>query len=194
MFNTICKLAYATVLLSLTAAAAANPSAVNTTTLLYIQPLEYNHPIALWNYSYKHWFYQGPVVEKLALEKFSAKLGSVKMCESNQSGQMLVWLQPKMFYNPQLQLFYGTLVANVYTGLGKLIASYEGSAHASGLLGLYADHAIEKSYALAMDNMLAKMQADTRFPTAHQADMSDETTPCSMVTLLPAPKIRATSF
>jgi hypothetical protein len=163
-------------------------------TLLYIQPFEYSNPIALWNFSYRYWFEQGPIVEKLALEKFSQKFGEVSMCESNQAGKMLVWLQPKMFYNPQLQLFYGKIVANVYTGMGKQLASYKGEAHAPGRLDIYPEQAIEKSYALALDRLIANMQTDTQLAGIQHNGAAGESTPCSMVTLLPVPKVRATSF
>ncbi len=163
-------------------------------TLLYIQPFEYTNPIRLWHYSLNYWFEQGPIVEKLALEKFSQKFGEVSMCESNQTGKMLVWLQPKMFYNPQVQQFYGKIVANVYSGMGKQVANYIGEAHAPGYLDIYPEQAIEKSYTLALDDLIAKMQADPRLSDMPQNGTANESTPCSMVTLLPVPKVRATSF
>lgn len=163
-------------------------------TLLYIQPFEYSNPIRLWYYNLNYWFEQGPIVEKLALEKFSQKFGEVAMCESNQTGKMLIWLQPKMFYNPQLQLFYGKIVANVYTGMGKQVATYTGEAHARGYLDIYPEIAIKKSYALTLDDLMTKMQADPQLTGIRQNGAAGEHTPCSMVTLLPVPKVRATSF
>lgn len=163
-------------------------------TLLYIQPFEYTNPIRLWHYSLNYWFEQGPIVEKLALEKFGQKFSNVAMCESNQTGKVLIWLQPKMFYNPQLQLFYGKIVANVYTGMGKQVATYTGEAHARGHLDIYPEIAIKKSYALTLDDLMTKMQADPQLTGIRQNGAAGEHTPCSMVTLLPVPKVRATSF
>jgi hypothetical protein len=165
--------------------------------LMYIQPIEYNNPISLWHPYHNYWFYQGPVVERLAKSKLDQAYGEVGLCEGNQSGRVLVWLQPRMFYNPQLQLFYGKVTANVYTGVGVLIGSYEGESKLHGYLDIKPDTWIEQSYAIAIDEMVAKMQADDAVQklvgSVAQADGAN-TTPCSMVTLLPTPKIRAMSF
>ncbi len=190
MLKTICKWVSFAMLGISPFAVAESPS----DTLLYIQPFEYTNPIRLWHFSENYWFEQGPIVEKLALEKFSEKLGDVTMCESNQTGKILVWLQPKMFYNPQLQLFYGKIVANIYTGMGKQLASYTGEAHTSGYLDIYPEKAIEKSYALTLDDLITKMQSDPQLTSIQQNGSAGENTPCSMVTLLPVPKVRATSL
>lgn len=164
--------------------------------LMYIQPLEYNNPISLWHPYQSYWFYQGPVVETLAMTKLSQVYGHVSVCEGNQSGKTLVWLQPRMFYNPQVQLFYSKVTANVYTGVGKLIGTYEGESKIHGFLNIKSEDWIAKAYALAIDHMVAKMQADNALQalidSADSASNADA--PCSMVTLLPTPKIRAMSF
>lgn len=161
-------------------------------TLLYIQPFEYTNSVRLWHFHYNYWFNQGPVVEKIALEKMPQYFGDVSMCESNQTGRLLIWLQPKMFFNPQLQVFYGEISANVYTGLGKLVGSYDGEARIQGHLDIFPEKSIAKSYALAMDKLIENMRADTQLAALPNIDASD--TPCNMVTLLPTPKVRAMSF
>ncbi|OGV75953.1 MAG: hypothetical protein A3I83_04490 [Methylotenera sp. RIFCSPLOWO2_02_FULL_45_14] len=164
--------------------------------LVYIQPVEYTNPIKLWHYYRDYWFYQGPVVEHLAMPKLTQLYGAVSLCESNQSANTLVWLQPRMFYNPQVQVFYGKVTANVYTGVGKLVGTYVGESKQHGFLDIKPDYWIEKAYALAIDEMIGKMQADNTLqalintPQANSANAA----PCSMVTLLPTPKIRAMSF
>lgn len=165
--------------------------------LMYIQPIEYTNPIKLWYPYHDYWFYQGPVVEGLALSKLNQVYGTVRMCEGNQSGKALVWLQPRMFYNSQVQIFYGKVTANVYTGVGKLVGAYVGESRLHGFLNIKADYWIEKSYALAIDEMVAKMQADNTLQTliGNAGSTSNaDAAPCSMVTLLPTPKIRAMSF
>ena len=104
--------------------------------LVYIQPVEYTNPINLRHYYYDYWFYQGPIVEHLVMPKLSRVYGAVSMCEGNQSGQILVWLQPRMFFNPQVQIFYGKVTANVYTGMGKFLATYEGESKLHGFLDI----------------------------------------------------------
>lgn len=165
--------------------------------LMYIQPVEYTNLIKLWHPYRDYWFYQGPVVERLAQSKLNQAYGAVGMCEGNQSGNVLIWLQPRMFYNPQVQLFYGKVTANVYTGMGVLIGSYVGKSQVHGFLDIKPEVWIEKAYAIAIDKVVTKMQADDAVQKrVNQTDQgnSANATPCSMVTLLPTPKIRAMSF
>lgn len=165
--------------------------------LMYIQPVEYSNPIQLWHPYHGYWFHQGPVVEAQAMPKLTQAYGDVQLCESNESGRTLLWLQPRMFYNPQVQLFYAKITANAYTGVGKLIGTYEGESEVHGLLNIMVEDKIADAYALAVDAMIAKMQADTALQTLLDAESNvsaSEAAPCSMVTLLPIPKIRAMSF
>lgn len=168
----------------------------NPNVLIYIQPFEYINEVKLQHFSQELWFAQGPIVEDIAKEKLKQTYGDVSTCEGNQSGKILIWLQPKMFYNGQLQVFYGEVKANVYTGMGKYIDSYVGKSAQQGSLGIKPSYWIEKSYSQAIDQMQGKMQADKRL----QALIEDPNTslaadtPCSMVTLLPIPRIRAMSF
>ena len=165
--------------------------------LMYIQPVDYTNPIKLWHPYHDYWLYQGPIVEKLAMAKLSDAYGDVAMCEVNQSGKALVWLQPKLFYNPQVQMFYAEVKASAYKGIGEHVATYVGKAQVHGFMGIKTDSWIEKSYKLAIDDAVAKMQADK----ALQAYVSGPTqvsapsnTPCGMVTLFPTAKVKAMSF
>ncbi len=165
--------------------------------LMYIQPVDYTNPIMLWRPYQNYWFYQGPVVEKVAMTAFSAAYGDVGMCEANLTGKTLVWLQPKLFYNPQVQMFYAEVKASAYKGIGEHVATYVGKAQVHGFMGIKTDSWIEKSYKLAIDDAVAKMQADK----ALQAYVSGPTqvsapsnTPCGMVTLFPTAKVKAMSF
>ena len=171
----------------------ANPS---TKVLMYIQPIEYTNPIYLWHPYDGHWVYQGPLLEAQAMAKFSQVYGDVGLCEGNQSGKTLVWLQPRIFYNPQVEIFYGKVTASVYTGMGTFVASYVGESSLHGYLNLKTDDSVEHAYALAMDTVLEKMQADAALQgmIASARSASADATPCSMVTLLPIPKIRVMSF
>ncbi len=165
--------------------------------LMYIQPIEYTNPILLWHPYHGYWFHQGPVVEAQAMPKLTQAYGDVQLCESNQSGRALVWLQPRMFYNPQVQLFYAKVTANAYTGVGKLIGTYEGESTQHGFLDIMVEERIAQAYALAVDAMIAKMQDDTTLQTLLDTESNvsaGESAPCSMVTLLPIPKIRVMSF
>lgn len=163
--------------------------------LLYIQPIEYTHGINLWQPYRNYWINQGEFVEPIAIEKLRQSYTNISMCEGSQSGKALIWLQPNLFYNPQVQVFYGELTAKVYTGLGKLVGTYVGESKVHGFLNIQADHWISKTYHVAMENLITKMHADTKLEHLSTQTSTEATeTPCSMVTLLPTPKIRTTSF
>lgn len=160
--------------------------------LVYMQPVEYTNPIRLWHPYYDYWFYQGPLVEEVAMQKLAKSYGKVEVCDANQSGKILLWLQPKMFYNPQVQQFYSKVTADVYTGIGKHLGTYVGEANVRGLIGINAENSMKQSYALAVDKVISDMKADN----ALQSQISNpdlnaaNSTPCSMVTLLPSNKLR----
>jgi len=161
--------------------------------LLYIQPLEYNNEVHLQYFWQEYWFAQGPIVEPVAKEKLSKLYSTVSMCEGNDTGKMLIWLQPRMFYNGQAKLYYGKITANVYTGLGKLVNIYVAETKQFGSLDISPDIAIKTAYEKSMDKIIDKMQADKQLQDIASTASSGDT-PCSMVTLLPTPKIRALGF
>lgn len=167
-----------------------------TRMLIYIHPQEYTHQIKLWHYYYDYWFSQGPVVEPLAKDLLGAAYGEVSMCEGNQSGKVLVWLQPRMYYNPQLQVYYGKITANVYSGIGKHLGSYVGESKKYGFLDVYPEKQVKAAYQAALQNAIAKMKSDQTLQSVidNPAPSSATDTPCSMVTLLPGPGIRFMSF
>ncbi len=170
---------------------AAQPVAAKADVVLYIQPVEFTNPIKLWHPYADYWFYQGPLVEEAALKKLGETYGKVEVCDANQSGKMLVWLQPKMFYNPQVQQFYGKVTAEVYTGIGKHLGTYVGQANVHGFLGFRAEDKIQQSYALAIDDAVNRMKADSALQNQIATDASrPDSTPCSMVTLLPTNALR----
>jgi hypothetical protein len=164
--------------------------------LLYMQPYEYTSSVKLTNYFGEYWFSQGAMVEALAKEKLTQIYTSVGMCEGNQTGKTLVWLQPRVFYNPQLNLFYGKVTANAYTGVGMLIGTYVGETKQHGFLDIKPEYWLKKTYMAAINDMVAKMQADSALQVAmsNTNPSSSADTPCSMVTLLPVQKVRDISF
>ncbi len=158
--------------------------------LVYISPQEYTHSIKLWHYYYSYWFEQGPAVESVALELLSAEYGDVKMCEGNSTGNTLVWIKPRMYYNPQLGIFYGEVTASIYSGSGKPLGSYVGESRRRGFLDVYPALQVEAAYKVAMENLLIKIKADQALQTAiNESVPADETkSPCTIVALLPQPK------
>jgi hypothetical protein len=166
--------------------------------LLYIQPIEYTNSINVMNYfSQDYWFEQGPVVEPLALKQFNAAFSPVTMCEAGRSAKMIVWLQPRMFYNPQLQMFHGQITANVYTGKGELKTSYVGKSKVHGFVDIKPEKWIEKSYEQAISKVVNKIKADKdlqQLMGANDQSATMDGVSCGIVSSFPIPKVRALSF
>ena len=164
--------------------------------LMYIAPVEYSNPIRVTSYFRDYWYHQGPMVEPMALAKISQAYGKTAFCDAKQSGKMLVWVKPEMFYNPQMQSFFGSATIQVYTGLGKHVGTYEGESSVRGFMDIKPLRWIEQSYAFALDDAITKMQADTELQRVFEqaATVNAESTPCSMISLLPTTRIRAMSF
>jgi len=175
---------------------AAEPADTQVTSklLMYIQPVDYNNPIKLWSPYQDYWFYQGPLVEKIAMPKLTAAYHDVNICDANQSGKAVLWLQPELFYNPQVQLFYAEVKASAYKGVGEHLATVVGRSQVRGILNIKPEFWIEKAYKLAVDDAVAKMQADKTLQAYMSGPAQVSNTPCSVVTLFPTPKVRVMSF
>src|ERR1700712_3795462 len=117
------SICYLTWMLFAVGAAAQTSEPVSSKMLVYISPQEYIHSIKLWHYYYNYWYEQGPAIEPVALEALNAKYGDVRMCEGNDVGKSLVWIKPHMYYNPQLEVFYGEVTADIFSGNGKVLGT-----------------------------------------------------------------------
>lgn len=165
--------------------------------LIYIHPQEYTSGVKLWQYYRDYWFNQGPVVEPIVKQSLNDAFGDAAMCDQNQrTSNTLIWLRPKMFYNPQLMTYHANLVAVAYGAQGQPIATYEGHGQKIGFLDVQPLKNIEQTYRLAVAELIQKMQADSKFQENLNKGSSADTqnTPCALVTLLPAPKIQFMSF
>jgi hypothetical protein len=134
-------------------------------------------------------------LEKEAIRELKQEFGetNVLMCDSRPTeSNILILLRPRMFYNPQLQRYYGKVIASVYAGDGKPVATYVGEAQKQGLLDIYPDRDLALVYQSSMQALIKKMKADTQFQNAmnNKAFLN----PCAIVNLLPEPKIQFMSF
>lgn len=155
--------------------------------LVYISPQDYEHSIKLWHYFYDYWYEQGPVIEPIAMQALSAEYGDVKMCQGNEIGKSLVWIKPRMYYNPQLEVFYGEVSADIFSANGKALGSYTGESRKHGFLDVYPERQVEAAYKLAMENLMVKIKADPALQEGIKQGVSanEKESPCSMVELLP---------
>lgn len=178
----------------------------NPKLLIYIQPQEYEHPVKLWQYFREHWVNQGEYVELAAKEVLGASYGEVAMCDaSQQAGQVLVWLRPITFYNPQLQVFHLKITAMAYTADGKPLETFVAETSKFGYLDVKPEVQVKQIYDQSMQIIADKMQANDNMQKAMQlpqALLNEQQdakelplqNPCAMVSLLPTSKIQFMSF
>jgi len=159
--------------------------------VLYINPLEYKHPIKLWQFYYDYWYTQGQPVERAAKAALGETFGKVSMCDGNNIGKVLVRIVPSMFYNPHMTTFYGKIRADVYTGSGKPLGTFINEASRVGFLDVAPAKQIGATYQAAMQNVVAQMEDNAALQTALKTGVpeSETSTPCSMLMVLPAPKM-----
>ena len=164
-----------------------------TSIAIYIQAQDYDHPIRLRNYSQDYWLSQAPMLETAALEVLSKDFGGVEMCDAKPlESKVLVWLRPSMFYNPQMQTFYGKVTAMTLTADGKPLGKYVGEASKRAFFDVKTDMTLNAVYHAAMQVVSNKMKADTKFQEALKAPSFSS--PCATASMLPESKIKFMSI
>lgn len=182
-------------LLTANAVQAQDNTSLNPKIVVHIQAQEYTHPIRLLHVYKDYWFSQGPMLEKAATEVLNQEFGqgNALMCDANpNTSNVLIWLRPRMFYNPQMQTYYGKVIASVYSADGKLIANYSTEANKRGFLDNHPEKVLDSVYQSLMKSLVNKMKADTKIQSALNAKAS--LNPCVIINLLPEPKIQFMSF
>jgi hypothetical protein len=159
--------------------------------VVYINPMEYQHPIKLWHFYYDHWFTQGPAVEAAAMQVLNGAYGKASMCDGNNIGKTLMRIVPSMFYNPHMTTFYGKLRVEIFTGSDKPLGAYVSEVQKFGFLDVAPADQIDQVYRSAMQNIADKMKTDPAVQDAitHGVPHSETSTPCSMMSVLPSRKL-----
>ena len=169
---------------------ACNTHAASITNIqVYISPDEYSHPVLLqFPWGPGEWVYQGMTVEPIAENMLQDAFGAVAVCQGVQKGKSLIWLRPSLFFNPQVGIYYGTMLANVYDGKGKYINKYAGESKVQGSFFSGRQENITESYRVAMGDLITKLKADNALAEIIAADFAsgEEYASCSQVPTLPS--------
>ena len=186
LFRQIITVIFSACLLSL----ACNTQAATISNMqVYISPDEYSHPILLqFPWGPGEWVYQGTTVEPIAESMLQDAFGAAAICQGVQKSKSLVWLRPSIFFNPQVGVYYGTMLAHVYDGKGKFINKYVGESKVQGSFFYSRLENITESYREAMGDLITKLKADNALTETIAADVAsaDELASCSQVPNLPA--------
>jgi hypothetical protein len=151
-------------------------------TLLYISPMEYSHSVHLLSPYYDYWFEQGPIVEPIALQALKANDASLAMCTANEQADTVIRLKPRIFYNPQMQVYHTKLEATVYSGTGEVIGNYSGEAQQQGYASFDngTNYHIKKAYGLAMQDLMRNIKLQPLNTTADKTAAASKL-PCGLI-------------
>ncbi len=170
------KLLFLTALISLLAAMPARANTIDT--VVYIDPVFYQHHERLLHPYYNYWFSQGPTFENIAVDAIKSQSGQVKLCQAGQVANQVVALLPTMFYNPQIRRYYSTIKAHVYAGDGRLLAEYQGNGEQDGFqsvdVGIQKD--MKAAYVAAMADLMQTFKL-----SQDNVVKSDVQLPCQIV-------------
>ena len=111
--------------------------------LIHIDESFDKHPIHLIDFRWQgYWIKQGSLLKKAA----SSALPNSALCEKGNYGNLVLSLDPHIFYNPQMTTFYGTLKAKIYNQDGKAIKKIKVEDELVGRIGILYEISIDKLY------------------------------------------------
>lgn len=133
---------------------------------LHIAKVHYEHPVRLLHPYLDVWHMKGPLAEKAALKALQKRFAEVTDC--NSSANVVVLIEPHMFYNAQLRVFHAEIIARAYTNTTDLstqsaITTIKKQAQKNGELGIKPEFYMEKAYLKAMEKVIKKLDTDKAF-------------------------------
>ena len=172
----------------------ANPLSGNVA--IHIAKRHYEHPMRMLHPYLDVWHMKGPMAEKVAMKVLPKHFAIINMCANSSNADVVLSLEPQMFYNAQLRVFHAEIIAKAYVNTGapieKLvaIATVKKQAQQNGDLGIKPDYYMEKAYAKAMDKMIKQLETDGAFLAAlNKSPANKAETLCAGLDGLPVSKI-----
>ena len=130
---------------------------------IHIAKRHYEHPVRLLHPYLDIWHMKGPATEKIALKAFTQRFASSNMCSNSTHADVVVLLEPQMFYNAQLRVFHTEIIAKTFTNSTEPITTIKKQAQQNGELGIKPEFYMEKAYTKAMNQVVKKLETDKAF-------------------------------
>lgn len=174
-------------LMCLACAGAANAEESKPGLVMYISPNEYSHEVRLGFVPYYVvWARKGPALERAARNALQPHFGEIGLCEGSNGGDVIVWLQPQINYNPMVATYYAKVTARFFRADGKPIATLKATGEQTGAIGSrLVEYYVQGAFDKAMQDIATQYAADSALQQA--IDRSLPRTPCAMVALIPNP-------
>jgi hypothetical protein len=135
---------------------------------VHIAEMHYQHPVRLMHPYLDYWHMKGPSAEKAVLATLLKRFTNVQLCNKAEHAEVLLFIEPHMFYNPQSRLFYAKLIVKVYAEDGSTktrqpILKITKEAHQTGDLNVTPEFYIEKAYTQAMQLVINELETNQAF-------------------------------
>ena len=167
---------------------------------VHIAKRHYEHPVRLLHPYLDVWHMKGPMLEKVALKALPKRFANVSMCVNSSNADVVLSLEPQMFYNAQLRVFHAEIIAKAYVNNGEpvgqlvAIATVKKQAQQNGDLGIKPEYYMEKAYTKAMDKVIKQLEVDSAFlavlnKTTDKTPANKAETLCDGLNDLPVTKI-----
>lgn len=163
---------------------------------VHIAKIHYEHPVRLLHPYLDVWHMKGPLAEKVALKTLTKRFVTVNMCSNSSKADVVLLLEPQMFYNAQLRVFHAEIIAKAFTNSTEpptfynAITTIKKQAQQNGELGIKPEFYMERAYTKAMDKVIKKLETDKAFLAAlNKSPPGKAETLCSPLDSLPVTKI-----
>lgn len=144
-------------------------ASANSSLVLQVPQSYYQHPVHLLHPYQNYWHNRAFQVEQLGISSFESQQYTVNQCSQGAQGQALVVLEPNMFYNPKMGVFYSQITAKVYTdgnanaALLKPVLTLKAEGQAYGSLLHNAELFTKRAYQQAFDRLQQQLQQQADF-------------------------------
>jgi hypothetical protein len=176
--------------------AMAEPTLIPGNIAVHIAQVHYEHPTRLLHPYLDVWHMKGPLAQKAAIATLNKHFANAQWCDQAKSAAVVVFLEPHMFYNPQLNVYHGEFIAKVFTqtgGIGDVepaTLKIKKQAQQIGPLTIKPDFYMDKAYAKAMEKVIAELKASPAFTSALNVRMAKNVeTICPALDELPISKL-----
>ena len=163
---------------------------------IHIAKRHFEHPVRMLHPYLDVWHMKGPMIEKVALTVLPKHFTNITMCANSNNADVVISMEPQMFYNAQLRVFHAEIIAKAYVNTGApidqlvAIATVKKQAQQNGDLGIKPDYYMEKAYAKAMEKTIKQLETDGAFLAAlHKTPANKAETLCAGLDNVPVSKI-----
>ncbi len=163
---------------------------------VHIAKTHYEHPVRLLHPYLDVWHMKGPLAEKAALSTLGKRFTNISLCKDSKNANAVLLLEPHLFYNAQLRVFHGEIIARLFVNSAELpnldnpILTIKKQAQQNGDIGIKPEFYMEKAYVKAMDKIIKKLETDKAFLDAiNTAQLGQASLLCTALDKLPITKI-----